>query len=415
MSTPRHAGMLVAVMRLALRDFVHEARISICLVLACAAVLGPLLVLFGLKSGLIDTMTQELVEDPRNREILPRWSALFPPDWFAQVRSRPDVAFLIPRTRYTATEIRLRKADTADATSFDFELVPSAAGDPLLGDRVPVPRGYDSVVLTEGAARKLAVDVGAEVEALVARTNDTTAASRHLAVAGILPETAYSRDAAFASLALLIAVENYRDDIAVPEIGWSGSHAPDTATDRRFPGFRLYARSVTDVPPLRDFLETSVAEARVELITHADEIERLQRLERDLSFVFWILAATGAGGYLTALAATMWATVGRKQRELGVLHLIGFSRRGLMLFPMTQSWITGLLGSVVALAFFTVSSAFVNRHFAASLGAGERICRLRPIHVALAIGLTLASTAMAALLAGRRAYALDVSEGLRDE
>lgn len=55
--------------RLAFRDFLHEWRVSLCLIFALAAVLAPLLVLFGLKSGIIATMTERLRADPHNLEI----------------------------------------------------------------------------------------------------------------------------------------------------------------------------------------------------------------------------------------------------------------------------------------------------------------------------------------------------------
>ena len=60
------AGRLALAVRLATRDFGHDWRIALCQVLGLAAVLAPLLVLFGLRFGLIDTLAQRLIEDPRN-------------------------------------------------------------------------------------------------------------------------------------------------------------------------------------------------------------------------------------------------------------------------------------------------------------------------------------------------------------
>jgi len=63
------------VARLALRDYSHEWHISGCFILGLALVLAPLLVLFGLKYGLVTSMLGALAEDPENRELRPLGSA----------------------------------------------------------------------------------------------------------------------------------------------------------------------------------------------------------------------------------------------------------------------------------------------------------------------------------------------------
>ncbi len=62
---------------LAARDYRDEWQMSGFFILALAAVLGPMLVLFGLKFGIISSMVDNLVEDPRNREIRPIGSGHF--------------------------------------------------------------------------------------------------------------------------------------------------------------------------------------------------------------------------------------------------------------------------------------------------------------------------------------------------
>ena len=67
------------VFRLATRDYFHEWQMSGCFVLALAAVLGPMLVLFGLKFGIVGAMVDQLIEDPHNREIHPARQRSFRP------------------------------------------------------------------------------------------------------------------------------------------------------------------------------------------------------------------------------------------------------------------------------------------------------------------------------------------------
>ncbi|HYQ70742.1 MAG TPA: peptide ABC transporter permease, partial [Gammaproteobacteria bacterium] len=62
---------MLRVLGLASRDYLHEWQMSVCFMLGLAAVLGPMMVLFGLKSGIVGAMMQGLIEDPGNREIRP--------------------------------------------------------------------------------------------------------------------------------------------------------------------------------------------------------------------------------------------------------------------------------------------------------------------------------------------------------
>jgi len=79
----------------------------VCAVLGLAAVLAPLLVLFGVKSGIINTMADRLIEDPRNREISSVGSGHYEKDWFLSMDKRPDVVFVIPQTRSIAANMVL--------------------------------------------------------------------------------------------------------------------------------------------------------------------------------------------------------------------------------------------------------------------------------------------------------------------
>ncbi len=116
-----------------------------------------------------------------------------------------------------------------------------------------------------------------------------------LHVRAVLPLAAFERDGLFASLALLEAAEDYRDGRAVPALGWSGeapdavAAAPDAvaAAARVYPAFRLYARTLDDVEPLRRFF----AERKLLVSTQAAQIAQVQSLGRNLDLVFWIIAS----------------------------------------------------------------------------------------------------------------------------
>ena len=121
---------LFKTLRLASRDYTHEWQMSGCFVLALAAVLGPMLVLFGLKFGIVGGMLNQLIENPENREIRPVGSGRFDQAWFDQMRQRKDVAFLVPMTRSIAATIEL--TSETSSRNVRVELIPSAEGDPVL-------------------------------------------------------------------------------------------------------------------------------------------------------------------------------------------------------------------------------------------------------------------------------------------
>ncbi|ESR71804.1 hypothetical protein T266_07375 [Pseudomonas aeruginosa VRFPA05] len=101
------AGLLLS---LAWADYRGEARLSLCAIFALAAVITPLLVLFGLKYGLVSTLTERLERAPSVREIIPVGGARYRAEDIAALAARADVAFAVPRTRQIAATADLSGA-----------------------------------------------------------------------------------------------------------------------------------------------------------------------------------------------------------------------------------------------------------------------------------------------------------------
>lgn len=397
--------------RLAFDDYRHEWIISGCSVLALAAVLIPLLVLFGLKYGIITNLLDPLIENPRYREVAPVGSGNFEPDWFEQMRARDDVAFVVPRTRSLAASIRVRAVDSDVGRIIDIELIPSAEGDPVLDAAIGYPTGYDEVVLSETAAEKLSVGVGDQLEGIVARTRNDRQESERLpmTVVGIAPITAFTRDGLFVSTELIASVEDFLDGRAVPALGWEGAEA--RSVNRAFASFRLYAATIDDVAGLRRHF---VEQQGIEVRTSAADIELVERLDRNLSVVYWIIALIAIIGYCVSFATNVWANVDRKRREFSVLRLTGFRTREIVWFPLLQAVFTAALGWVFAVAVFLSVQGILNVMFASTIGGGEAVCRLEAWHLGAALLLTLLAAVAAAVVGGRRVAQLEPSMGLRD-
>lgn len=211
------------ILRLAFRDIVHDRLLSACLVLAIASIIAPLLILFGLQFGTIETLRNRLVEDPKNREIRPLTTQSFSREWFAHLRATsPEVAFVVPMTRQIAASIIATSANGERREP--LSLLATAPGDPLLvenGVAVPEP---GSCVLTESAARALEVSVGGQLTFSTQRIVQGRYEQGGFAirVAGILEERATGLRVAYVPLEVIEAVEDYKDGRAVPAYGWQG-------------------------------------------------------------------------------------------------------------------------------------------------------------------------------------------------
>ena len=357
---------LFKVFRLATRDYLHEWQMSVCFMLGLAAVLGPMMVLFGLKFGIVGAMMDQLIEDPGNREIRPIGSGRFDQAWLKSVRGRPDVAFLVPRTRSIAATIELSSKQSSRIVP--VELIASASGDPLLDQDKPLPEGLDQLVVSRSTAEKLAVKAGDRLDGSLARRYRGEQERVHLdlTVAAVAPQRAFTRDGAFVSVQMLEALEDFRDGRAVPELGWSGAAAN---TERSYPGFRLYAQNIDDVAGLRE----AFADIGVDVHTQAAGIELVKRMDRSLTAIYWAIAVIGLVGFSLSLGASLWANVDRKRKQLSVLRLVGFRTSDIVWFPMVQALYTAVLGWALAVSIYYLTAWMINSMMAEQVEAGQLV------------------------------------------
>ncbi len=399
---------LTNIFRLSFRDYSHEWRMSGCFIFALASVLAPMMILFGLKFGIVSTMVNGLVENPSNREIRPIGSGRYSEQWIADFRNREEVEFIIPKTRALAATIQL-KSDSANRI-LSTELLATAMGDPLLGGVKQLPENYYQVILSQSAAKKLKLGAGEKIDASLVRQFQGKRERVHLPVIviEIAPASVTSRNVAFVNLDLLVATEQFKDGRAVPDLGWSGDSGTDVA--RIFPSFRLYARSIYDVENIVSELEKQ----GVRVKANVGEIETVQSIDYNLSVIFWIIACVGAAGFAFSLGASLWANVDRKGKDLSVLRLIGFKSSVIVLFPVVQSWFTAILGWLLAVLVYLGFEQLINRFLAPRLNLEGNVCYLLAEHFFWALGLTVVTAVVSAILGGLRASGIEPSDGLRD-
>jgi putative ABC transport system permease protein len=400
------------VIQLALADYLHERRMTLPMIISLAAVLTPLLVLFGLKFGIISGMSRELTEDPRSRELRPLGQQAFDAAWFEALEQRPDVGFVIPKTRFLSATLTLRNPASRTASPAHVELTPSAPRDPLLEGTAPAPDGVEGVILSAPAADTLGVAPGGELDGRIGRilpSGEREQLRMRLRVDAVLPPARSGRLEALVSLPFLLAAEDFREGFEAPMLEAEGQVRPQG--ERTYAGFRLYARTVSDVADLHRWLN----EQGVATDTRIAEIELIERLDRNLTILYLIVAGLGGAGYLISLTVSLWANTERKRRDLSVLRLMGLRSTSLTLLPATQSVLTAAIGSALAVALYLLAELMINEIFRDSLTSFQRLSRLEPRHLAIAALVTLLFAFVASVAAGIRAAGVSPSEGLRDE
>ena len=389
--------------RLAMADLLAEKLLAACTVLALAAVLAPLLILAGLRAGVVQGLRELLLEDPRAREVATAANRSFDAALLARLAARPDVAFLAPRTRTLAASLLVERPD-APGGGTRVELIPTAPGDPLLPEG---PEGTDRVVLSASAAARLRVRAGDALTGRLARVLDGRRDSVPLAliVQAVAPPAAFPRDAAFVPLPLAVMVEDFQDG----RIGPPGSIAALAPPGRaEYAGFRLYARRLEDVPAL----DAALRAEGIEVVSRAADVSGLLRVDRNLGLLFGVVAGLGGAGFLVSLGAGLWANVERKRVPLAQLRFLGLRAGALRVFPVAQAAAVAALGVVAALAAALGAAGVVNRAFAGTLALDRPLCLITPGLAAAAACVTRAGAALVAAAAGTRAARVESWEGV---
>lgn len=401
------AGWLLAV-ELAVRDALYEWRLSIFAAAGLAAVLAPLLVLLGLKVGLIQTLTERLVSDPSIRGVRVIGQGQFGVEFFAQARQRPDVGFIVPSTRYLAASAYV---GPYGKNTLEAELLPSGEGDPLLPGQ-EAPQGTSSVAISADLAHRLGIKKGGPVPLRVSRgTPDGKIEDLRLipVATAVVPSQLLPRDSILVSLELLEALEDWRVGFAVPTLEQPG--APRPAVARSYASFRLYARDIDVVAGLRDWLLTLGLNVR----TRQADIDMVHDIDRVLTVVFAILAVIATTGQAIALVLGHAATVARKRREIAAMRLLGLGAVPVAIFPMAQAAVTALAGGVLAVGAFMFVAYLINENLNRLMADAESPCVLPAATLVAAVAATTALSTLASGWSVMRALRINASEGLREE
>lgn len=393
--------------RLALQDLWHDRIISFCIVSSLVAVIAPLLLLFGLRFGIVNQLQNDLAQDPRNLEIRMLSSGSYDQNWLTQLQQRPDVGFAIGQTRSLNTLADLQ----TDSTHFieNAEVIPTGSGDPLVGKQQL--HQESDVIITQEAARKLAASVGDALTLRVSRLLDERREWGRISVnvVGILPATYFNRAAIFTQPALLLALEHFRDGYAVPELGVT-SGAQLNGKTPRYARARLYARDIDQVASLEHDLRAQ----RIETTSRLADIENVKSINRVLGIIFNTIAATALIGCIASLIGSFIANVDRKRKHIAVLRLLGFTRPAVGAYVIMQGCLLSLMAYLGGSGVYLLASQVFNRALASGQSTGQMICTITPLHGLMALLLTLVVATLVAGIGACRAINIEPAQSLRE-
>jgi len=211
------------VLWLAMKDLLHEKLITINLILGTAAIIAPLLILFGIKFGIIETMSDRLISDPKNLEMRPVSSRSYTPTWFEAIKQNDKVDFVIPMTRQLSSSVQIQ-ALTSSEKVVTADLVATNTGDPLLLQNGGLIPDEKSCVLSHSLAEELALKKGDMLKCSVTRyvKKKIQKSSISLKVSAVLSPRAGFIKSIYVPLELVANIEKYKDGLAVPKLGWRG-------------------------------------------------------------------------------------------------------------------------------------------------------------------------------------------------
>ena len=391
--------------RLGWRSMIRERASLLFTAVAMATVLGPLLVLLGLKNGVAEAMLSTLRNDPAVLQIQFRGHASLAPEDLARIRALPGVGFATPDVSSIAADVNFMLEGQTELSR--AEAWPTAAGDPVFPQGSLTP-GPEEVVLTAELARRMRVAPGQRVILLRERQLESRIDMLRLPlrVVSVLPANARVSGArSFLDLATIELIQAFVDGYATAGTGGRPLSERPQAHDR----LRLYAKDLGSVAGVAYQMEN----LGYAVTSRAAEVESILRLDRNLTVLFNAIAGMSAVGYLVSFWASLSATLARRRRELSLLRLMGGSRLDLLGFGASQGALIAVTGVAVSFMIYAALSLLINMEFPMP-GNRDAACFLTGADVAAAALAPIGVVVLATILISRPLLRISPSEVLHN-
>lgn len=221
------------VLRLSVLRMWRTRATMICQVLALFAMMTPLLIILGLKYGIVQSMKQQILKDPSALEVRMTDAVRVSEDLLQKIRSWPETRFVTPCVGSLYSTVNVSRIGDGESEEMTAEMIPTAPGDPLLQNTDLCEPERGQVVLSEKLAARLHVQAEEEVRIRVWRNMRQEVFELTLRVVGVLPRQH------LAGMALLLPLEGTIEveDFVIQGKGVPGSVA--TIMDELYSGVAL--------------------------------------------------------------------------------------------------------------------------------------------------------------------------------
>lgn len=393
---------------LALQDLWHDRKVSLCIAASLVAVIAPLLLLFGLKHGVVSQLQDELLRDPRNLEVKMLSNGNYDTAWIERLRLRPETGFALGQTRSLNTQADLligmqRFVEGA-------EIIATEPGDPQLNLSSLTPVG-NQVILSASAAQRLQAKAGDSVQLRALRRLEgvNERGEMTLTVLAVLDGARFGRAAGFVAPPLLLDLERFRDGYQVSAFGIE-TGKPLGDLQPLYARARVYARDIDQVAPLEHWLN----EQHIETSSRQADIDNVKAINHVLGLIFGVIAVAALIGCVASMVGAFLANIDRKRKSLAVLRLLGFKRRAVGGFVVLQALALSLAGYVGGLGFYVVGSHLFDYLLGSSQATGTFVCHITVWHGVAALLLTFLVAALVAVIGALRAINIQPAESLRE-
>ncbi|RLU07282.1 ABC transporter permease [Pseudomonas prosekii] len=393
---------------LALQDLWHDRKVSLCIAASLVAVIAPLLLLFGLKHGVVSQLQDELLRDPRNLEVKMLSNGNYDSAWIERLRLRPETGFALGQTRSLNTQADLLIGMTRFVES--AEIIATEPGDPQLNLAQFNPVGQQ-VILSARAAQRLQAKVGDIVQMRVLRRLEgvNERGELNLTVLAILDGARFGRAAGFVAPPLLLDLERFRDGYQVAAFGVT-TGKPLGDLQPLYARARVYARDIDQVAPLERWLN----EQHIETSSRLADIDNVKAINHVLGLIFGVIALAALIGCVASMVGAFLANIDRKRKSLAVLRLLGFKRTAVAGFVVLQALLLSLAGYLGGLVFYAVGSHLFDYLLGSSQATGTFVCHITIWHGLAALLLTFLVAALVAVIGAVRAISIQPAESLRE-
>ncbi|MGW8463735.1 ABC transporter permease [Pseudomonas sp. CLCA07] len=393
---------------LALQDLWHDRKVSLCIAASLVAVIAPLLLLFGLKHGVVSQLQDELLRDPRNLEVKMLSNGNYDTAWIERLRLRPETGFALGQTRSLNTQADLligmqRFVEGA-------EIIATEPGDPQL-NLAPLNPVGNQVILSASAAQRLQAKAGDSVQLRALRRLEgvNERGEMTLTVLAVLDGARFGRAAGFVAPPLLLDLERFRDGYQVSAFGVT-TGKPQGNLQPLYARARVYARDIDQVAPLEHWLN----EQHIETSSRLADIDNVKAINHVLGLIFGVIAMAALIGCVASMVGAFLANIDRKRKSLAVLRLLGFKRRAVGGFVVLQALSLSLAGYVGGLGFYAVGSHLFDYLLGSSQATGTFVCHITVWHGLAALLLTFLVAALVAVIGALRAINIQPAESLRE-